>query len=63
MKADGVKVVVVEPWSDQKLAKRVADDAGARLVVLNAKLGVTKGPEAYLATTDANVTALAQVLR
>jgi ABC-type Zn uptake system ZnuABC Zn-binding protein ZnuA len=63
MKGDGVKVVVVEPWSDQRLAKRVADEAGATLVVLNAKLGATKGPDAYLVSTDANVTALAQALR
>jgi ABC-type Zn uptake system ZnuABC Zn-binding protein ZnuA len=63
MKANQVKVVVVEPWSDQQLAARVAQDAGAKLVVLNARLGATKGPDAYLASTDANVTALVQALR
>lgn len=63
MKEQGVKAVVVEPWSDQQLAGRVAQEAGARLVVLNAKLGQASGPEAYLASTEANVAALAQALR
>jgi ABC-type Zn uptake system ZnuABC Zn-binding protein ZnuA len=63
MKDDRVRVVVVEPWSDQKLAARVAEEAGAKLVVLNAKLGSVSGSDAYIASTDANVTALAQALR
>ena len=62
MKEAKVKVVVVEPWSDRKLAARVAEEAGAAVVVLNAKLGGS-GPDAYIASTDANVTALAQGLR
>jgi zinc/manganese transport system substrate-binding protein len=62
MKEDKIKVVVVEPWSDRKLAGRVAEETGATVVVLNAKLGGT-GPDAYIASTDANVTALAQGLR
>jgi zinc/manganese transport system substrate-binding protein len=62
MKEDKVKVVVVGPWSDQKLAGRVAQEAGAKLVVLNAKLGAG-GPDAYITSTDANVTTLAQALR
>ena len=62
MKEDKIKVVVVEPWSDQKLAGRVAQEAGAKLVVLNAKLGAG-GPDAYITSTDANVTTLAQGLR
>ena len=63
MKADQVKAVVVEPWSDQALAARVAQDAGAKLALLNAKLGTITGPDAYLVTTEANVTALVQALR
>jgi ABC-type Zn uptake system ZnuABC Zn-binding protein ZnuA len=63
MKEQGVKVVIVEPWSDQRLAGRIAQEAGARLVVLNAKLGQSSGPDAYLASTEANVAALAQALR
>ena len=63
MREGKVKVLVVEPWSDQKLAGRVAQEAGAKLVVLNAKLGAVSGPDAYIASTEANVVALAQGLR
>ena len=63
MRDQRVKAVIVEPWSDQQLAGRVAKEAGARVVVLNASLGQAAGPDAYLASTDANVTGLAQALR
>jgi ABC-type Zn uptake system ZnuABC Zn-binding protein ZnuA len=63
MKEEQVKAVVVEPWSDRELAARVAKEAGANLALLNAKLGTTSGPDAYLVTTEANVTALVQALR
>ncbi len=63
MKNEQVKIVIVEPWSDQKLAARVAKEAGANLALLNAKLWTVNGPDAYLVTTDANVTALVQALR
>jgi hypothetical protein len=56
-------VVVVEPWSDQKLAARLAQEAGARLALVNARSGASRGPEAYLAAVDANVTALVQAAR
>jgi ABC-type Zn uptake system ZnuABC Zn-binding protein ZnuA len=53
-------VIVVEPWSDRKLAGRLAEETGATVAVVNARLGATSGPEAYLASVEANVTALAQ---
>jgi ABC-type Zn uptake system ZnuABC Zn-binding protein ZnuA len=56
-------VIVVEPWSDQKLAARLAEEAGAKVAVVNARLGAGGGPEAYLASVEANVTALAQAAR
>jgi zinc/manganese transport system substrate-binding protein len=56
-------VVVVEPWSDQRLAARLAEETGARVAMVNAKLGAVSGPEAYLQSVDANVTALAQAAR
>lgn len=34
MKADNIKVILVEPWNDRKLADRVADEAGAKALVL-----------------------------
>jgi ABC-type Zn uptake system ZnuABC Zn-binding protein ZnuA len=56
-------VIVVEPWSDRKLAARLAEEAGAKVAVVNARLGAGGGPEAYLASVEANVTALAQAAR
>jgi ABC-type Zn uptake system ZnuABC Zn-binding protein ZnuA len=64
MKEAGARVViVVEPWSDQKLAARLAEEVGARVAVVNARLGAASGPEAYLASVEANVSALAQAAR
>jgi ABC-type Zn uptake system ZnuABC Zn-binding protein ZnuA len=64
MKDAGARVViVVEPWSDHKLAARLAEEAGARVAVVNARLGAASGSEAYLASVEANVTALAQAAR
>jgi zinc/manganese transport system substrate-binding protein len=63
MRDDKVKVVVVEPWSDYKLAERVAQEAGARAVLLATGVGAVKGAETYLDATDYNVRALAQALK
>jgi ABC-type Zn uptake system ZnuABC Zn-binding protein ZnuA len=56
-------VIVLESWSDHKLAARLAQDSGARVAVINTKLGTLSGPEAYIHSVDANVTALAQAAR
>lgn len=56
-------VIVLESWSDQKLAARLAEETGARAALINTKLGTLSGPEAYISSVDANVTALAQAAR
>ena len=56
-------VIVLESWSDQKLAGRLAEETGARVAIINTKLGTFSGPEAYISSVDANVTALAQAAR
>ncbi|HEU4369905.1 MAG TPA: metal ABC transporter substrate-binding protein [Methylomirabilota bacterium] len=56
-------VVVVEPWSDQRLAARLAEETGAKVAVVNGKLGAASGREAYITSVDANVAALAQAAR
>jgi ABC-type Zn uptake system ZnuABC Zn-binding protein ZnuA len=56
-------IVVVEPWSDRKLAARLAEEAGATVAVVNAKLGAAGGPGAYIDSMDANVAALVQASR
>jgi ABC-type Zn uptake system ZnuABC Zn-binding protein ZnuA len=63
MRAARVKVIVVEPWSDRKLAERIAGEAGARAVVLASASGTTKGADGYLGAIDHNVRALAEALR
>jgi zinc/manganese transport system substrate-binding protein len=63
MKADGVKVILVEPWNDFKLAQRVADEAGAKALVFATAVGAVKGADNYIATIDYNVNTLSQVLK
>src|SRR5262245_33543909 len=63
MKEEQIKVIVVEPWNDLKLAGRVADDAGAKAIVLASMVGGVKGADSYIAAIDHNVNALAQALR
>ncbi|PYM32539.1 MAG: zinc ABC transporter substrate-binding protein [Candidatus Rokuibacteriota bacterium] len=63
MKADGVKVILVEPWNDFKLAQRVADEAGAKALVFATAVGAVKGADNYIAAIDYNVNTLAQVLK
>src|SRR2546423_202388 len=63
MKADGVKVILVEPWNDFKLAQRVADEAGAKAVVFATAVGAVKGADNYIAAIDYNVNTLAEALK
>lgn len=55
-------LVLVEPWNDQRLAARVAEEAGGRLVILNARSGEARGVDAYLGSVEANVEALARAV-
>jgi ABC-type Zn uptake system ZnuABC Zn-binding protein ZnuA len=63
MKEEQVKVILVEPWNDVKLASRVADEAGARAVVMATSVGAVKGADDYLAAVEHNVRTLAAALR
>ncbi|HSE06307.1 MAG TPA: metal ABC transporter substrate-binding protein [Methylomirabilota bacterium] len=63
MRQERVKLVVVEPWNDVKLAERVAQEAGARVRVLAPSVGSLKEAATYLDTVDYNVRALADGLR
>jgi zinc/manganese transport system substrate-binding protein len=63
MKDERIKVIIVEPWNDLKLATRVADEAGAKAVVLASMVGGVKGTDSYIEAIDHNVTTLAQALR
>ena len=59
MKQEQIKLVIVEPWSDEKLAERVAQEAGAKVRVLAPSVGAVKEATSYLETVDYNVTTLA----
>jgi zinc/manganese transport system substrate-binding protein len=63
MKDEQIKVLIVEPWNDLKLANRVADEAGAKAIVLASMVGGVKGADTYITAIDHNVNALAQALR
>ncbi len=63
MRADKVKVVIVEPWNDVKLAERVAQEAGARAIVLAPAVGALKGADTYIGTIDYDLKTLADALR
>jgi ABC-type Zn uptake system ZnuABC Zn-binding protein ZnuA len=63
MKEERVRVIIVEPWGDQKLAARLGEEAGARSVVLAAAVGAVRGADTYLDMVEYNVRTLAQALR
>ncbi|MBI1846280.1 MAG: zinc ABC transporter substrate-binding protein [Candidatus Rokubacteria bacterium] len=63
MKAEKVKAMLLDPWNDQKLAARVAEEAGARVVVLSMSVGAVKGADDYIGAIDHNIRTLAQALR
>jgi zinc/manganese transport system substrate-binding protein len=63
MKDERVRVVLVQPWNDLKLAQRVAEEAGAKAIVVPTMVGGVKGVDSYIGTIDYNVNVLAQALR
>ena len=63
MKDERVTVILVGPWSDQKLAARVAEEAGARVLVMASAVGAVKGADSYIAAIDYNITTLVEAFR
>jgi len=63
MKEEQIKVIIVEPWNDLKLANRIADEAGAKAVVLASMVGGVKGADSYIAAIDHNVNALVTAMK
>jgi len=63
MKAEHIKVVIMAPWGDQKLAERVAQEAAAKAVTLATGVGAVKGTDTYLDMVDYDVKTLAQAFR
>jgi len=63
MKEEKIKVILVEPWNDIKLANRLAEEAGAKALVMATAVGAVKGADNYIAAIDYNITTLAKALR
>ncbi len=63
MKEDKIKVILAVPWADHKLAERIAEEAGAKVVLVANGVGALKGTDTYLDTIDYNVKAVAQALK
>jgi ABC-type Zn uptake system ZnuABC Zn-binding protein ZnuA len=63
MREDKIRVVLSVPWGDQRLADRVAQEAGAKAIVVAPAVGAVKGTSGYLETIDYNVKAIAQALK
>ena len=63
IKSGKIKVIVSEPQFNQKVVQALADETGARIVVLSPLPGTIKGTETYLALLAYNVTALVAALQ
>ena len=63
MKQNGVGLVIVETFSNQKTARRVAELAGGRAVVLAQEVNALSGVETYQALFEHNIEALLAVRR
>jgi len=63
MKEDKIKVIMAVPWADHKLAERIAQEAGAKVVLVANGVGALRGTDTYLDTIDYNVKAVAQALK
>jgi zinc/manganese transport system substrate-binding protein len=63
IKEEKIKVILVEPWNDVKLANRIAEEAGAKAFVMASAVGAVKGADNYLTAIDYNITTLAKALQ
>src|SRR5262245_53329056 len=63
MRDEQIKVLIVEPWNDLKLANRVAEEAGAKAVVLASMVGGVKGTDSYIGAIDHNVNTLVTAMK
>jgi zinc/manganese transport system substrate-binding protein len=63
MRDEQIKVLIVEPWNDLKLANRVAEEAGAKAVVLASMVGGVKGADSYIGAIDHNVNTLVAAMK
>jgi ABC-type Zn uptake system ZnuABC Zn-binding protein ZnuA len=63
IKSERIKVIMTVPWGDRKLAERIGQEAGAKVVLMAPAVGGVKGADSYIETVDYNVKTLAQALK
>ena len=63
IKGERIKVIMTVPWGDRKLAERIGQEAGAKVVLMAPAVGGVKGADSYIETVDYNVKTLAQALK
>lgn len=63
VRTEGIRLVILEPWSDRKLGELVAREGGARTIQLAPGVGGGPGVATYLDLFDHNVRILAEALR
>jgi zinc/manganese transport system substrate-binding protein len=63
IKDERIKVIMTVPWGDRKLAARIGEEAGAKVVAMAPAVGAVKGANSYIDTVDYNVKMLAEALR
>jgi ABC-type Zn uptake system ZnuABC Zn-binding protein ZnuA len=63
IKGERIKVIMTVPWGDKKLAERIGQEGGAKVVLMAPAVGGVKGADGYIETVDYNVKTLAQALK
>ena len=63
MKAQGVKLIVVEPYFDLKTPQAIASQVGGKVLILAPSVGGTKEATNYIQLFDFDVNALASTLK
>jgi ABC-type Zn uptake system ZnuABC Zn-binding protein ZnuA len=63
IKDERIKAILTLPWGDSKLATRIGEEAGAKVVPMAPAPGAVKGTSGYIDTVDYNVKTLAQALK
>src|SRR2546427_2868070 len=63
VKANKIKVIVSEPQLNQKIVQALAEETGARVVVLSPLPGTIKGTDSYLSLLEYNVSQLIAALQ
>ncbi len=63
IKDQKVRVIMAEPWADQRAVELVARESGVRALALPSSVGGVRGVDSYVAFFDHNVKALADALR